>query len=408
MTNTELLDFALSEGIINSSELEALCKDIKDKQYLERHFGKGYVLTAGKDGRYQTRLPNGKQIRKTSREDFVEAIVNYYQNEDGLITVSQVFEKWIDFKYKYDAISIATSERFKADYKRFFVKNPHAQDLIEKNIGEITEEELEYFIRDTIRSEKLTPKGWARFKSLVGGIWLYALKIKATSLYITKFFDTLSIKPKALKQRIINDEEQVFTDKEVKIILEEINRRGYCSYNYGIALCFYSGMRAGEISGLMWEDVSEDFRTIKVRHMEIRYTTSEKVGRYTYEVVDHTKTSAGIRTIVLPDAAIPYLKELYEETGQEQYVFLHNGRRIHAAYFSQKLYRLCKQLYLPPRRMHKIRKTVCSKLCDSGVDERFLLKQIGHTDKATTEQFYHRDRRTQEEKVRIINNAINY
>lgn len=38
----------------------------------------------------------------------------------------------------------------------------------------------------------------------------------------------------------------------------------------------------------------------------------------------------------------------------------------------------------------------------------FLLGQVGHTDRKTTEAFYHRDRRTIQEKIAIINNAINY
>lgn len=58
--------------------------------------------------------------------------------------------------------------------------------------------------------------------------------------------------------------------------------------------------------------------------------------------------------------------------------------------------------------LDKARKTVCSKLLDAHVDDRLILGQVGHTDRRTTEQYYHKDRRPQDEKCRIINAALNY
>ena len=157
----------------------------------------------------------------------------------------------------------------------------------------------------------------------------------------------------------------------------------------------------------MWEDVSEDFKTININHMEVLYKGDDGV-RCKFEVVDHAKTVAGLRKIIVPDAYISFFKTLRLKNDGE-YVFTNNhGKRLHGRNFSDKLYRLCIKLNIPPKRMHKIRKTVCSKLCDSGVDNRLLLKQIGHTDRRTTETLYHRDRRTDEEKREILNHAISY
>jgi len=378
-----------------------------DKEILSHHF-KGGIPKKNKDGRYFTRLPNGKQIRKVNEDDFIAEIVKYYKERDGVYNLQEVFDGWIDFKFKYDGIAQGTYDRTQSDYNRFFVNNPAATELIDKCFSDISEDDLEMFIRSTIKNMALTSKGWQKLKSLVSGIWLYGLKQKATDLYITKFLDSLSISPKAFKLKIEDERTQVFMDDEVKLILDEINRRPFSVYNYGIVLCFYTGMRSGEISGLMWEDVSEDMKTITVRHTEVFYKDKERKGTTKYEVVDHAKTIAGLRKVVVPNALVPYLKKLKEVTGEYQYVFTFNGNRIHAQNFSDKLANICKQLHLPPRRMHKIRKTVCSKLCDSGVDERLMLKQIGHTDRRTTETFYHRDRRTDDEKRDILDKVISY
>ena len=412
--HNNLFDFALDNGIIDELELKALYDKTMNAKYLEKHFGKDYTLTVGKDGRYFTRLPNGKQVRKKNVDDFITEIVDYYKHahmNDISVkqesTIEDVYQMWIDFKRQYDGITKATYDRLGEDYQRFFTNNPFASDILLMNMNEITEDDLEFFIRNTIKSFNLDSKSWAKLRSLVKGIWLYGLKINATPLYITKFFDTLSIRPKTLRQRVEKEEEQVFTDEEVQLIFKEIEREGYTPTGYGIILCFYTGMRAGELAGLMWEDVSEDYLSINVNHMEVLYKDEDGV-RNKFEVVNHAKTVAGIRKVIVPDAYVPFFKTLKLKNNGE-YVFTNNhGKRLHARNFSDKLYRMCLKLNIPPKRMHKIRKTVCSKLCDNGVDNRLLLKQIGHTDRRTTETFYHRDRRTDKEKREILNRVISY
>ena len=412
MTHKELLDFAIQNGIIDESKLKALYEDMENEKYLIQHFGVGYELKKGRDGRYFTRLPNGKQVRTSNKDRFVQEIVSFYKGEPVVIkknykTVKDIFIEWNKYRFEYDNISKGTYDRSEADFKRFFLKNELAAELVDEKFNEITENELELFIKGTIKKYSLTPKGWANFKSLISGIWLYGAKNHETDLYITKFLDLLYIGSKSLRHKIENEDEQVFTDEEVNIILNEIKSHGFTPVDYGIMLCFYTGMRSGEISGLMWKDVSQDFRVITVSHMEVVYKGEDGIANV-FEVVDHAKTTAGVRKIIIPDAFIPYFKTLKDNAEDNEFVFVSNGRRIHARDFSYRLYKLCKLVGLVPRRMHKIRKTVCSKLCDSGVDERFLLKQIGHTDRRTTEQFYHRDRRTLGEKCEIINSAISY
>lgn len=396
--------------MINESELESLYEEMKNTKYLEKHFGKDFVLNKGKDGRYFTRLPNGKQLRKADKQEFINEIVKYYQREEEnkTLRLKDIYDKWIEFKFKYDGISKSSYDRIGEDFDRFFLKNPLAQEMLKVEFEMITEDDLEYFVRDTIVSMKLTAKAWSGFRYLLNGIWLYGLKLSATNLYITKFLDLLAIRPKVLRQRIEREEEQVFTDEEVRLIFEEIEKEGFTPTGYGIILCFYTGMRAGELAGLMWEDVSDDFSTIYVNHMEVLYKGEDGV-RNQFEVVNHAKTVAGLRKVIVPDVYKTFFKKLKLKNGTSEYVFVNkDGKRLHARNFSDKLYRLCIKLNIPPKRMHKIRKTVCSKLCDSGVDERLMLKQIGHTDRNTTEKFYHRDRRTEAEKRDILNKVVAY
>lgn len=414
--NSDLFDFAIKNGMINKSELMSQYIEMQNAKILEKHFGLNWEtqIKKRKDGRYYTRLPDGRQLRKTDRYEFIESIIEYYQEKTHKIyktgfDITSIFNEWMEYKKTYEIISQGTIDRYIADFDRFFIRNPRAEMILNMPIEKIDEDTLEKFIKITIKEMNLTPKAWSKLKALIKGIWIYAKKIKATDIAIISFMEELMIKPKSLHHEIKTDEEQVFTDEEAVKIIEYINNKGYSPHGYGIILAFYTGLRIGEISGLMWKDISDNLKTIYVNHME-RLCNNDEGVKNNYSVIDHVKTEAGIREVILPDECISYIKELKKHTGNEEFVFINTetGKRLHARSFTDKLYNICKQLGIKKRSMHKIRKTVCSKMCDAGIDKRFLLKQIGHTDERTTEQFYHRDRRSNKEKRDILNKVLTY
>ena len=77
-------------------------------------------------------------------------------------------------------------------------------------------------------------------------------------------------------------------------------------------------------------------------------------------------------------------------------------KRINASGIRKRLVRVCEKTGVPYRSPHKIRKTVASILLDAGVDGRFVKDNLGHTDLKTTEQSYHKNRRTAREKAKIL------
>ena len=79
------------------------------------------------------------------------------------------------------------------------------------------------------------------------------------------------------------------------------------------ALGFFSGMRSGEIIGLMWSDIDFEKREIHIQRA-IRMGT-----------ISTPKTKNSIRTIDILDNLLPYLKEQYAMTGaKNSYVFLND------------------------------------------------------------------------------------
>ena len=415
LSSKEIVEFLCSSSKIDMSELADEYIEMENSKYLEQHYGKDWKdkLKKGNDGRYATRLPGGKQIRKTDKGEFIKCIVSYYSDLDNKTVrngkcVRDIFYEWIADKKDTESMSKATLDRYEADFKRFFIKNPDAEEIMLARMDSVDENMLERFLKITIKNMKLDSKAWGKFRFLIRSIWAFAMKKGYTSINFEKFIFIVGISPRLLTEKVKDDEEDVFTDEEAKEILDFIENRGYSPHNCGIALAFYTGMRIGELSGLKWGDVREDLSLIRVNHMETLCNDENGVKRE-YSVVDHAKTKAGIRKVIIPNVAIPYLEALKEHTGDNEFVFTdEKGNRLHARSFTDKLYRICKQIGIQKRSMHKIRKTTCSKLLDAGADEKIILKQIGHTDKKTTEAFYHRDRRTEKEKRDIINKALSY
>ncbi|MCD7981877.1 MAG: tyrosine-type recombinase/integrase [Clostridiales bacterium] len=57
---------------------------------------------------------------------------------------------------------------------------------------------------------------------------------------------------------------------------------------------------------------------------------------------------------------------------------------------------------IPRRSPHKIRKTYCSILFDSGMDQKLITDQMGHTDIMCSELHYHRNRKDLDDKIKKI------
>ena len=57
---------------------------------------------------------------------------------------------------------------------------------------------------------------------------------------------------------------------------------------------------------------------------------------------------------------------------------------------------------------HKIRKTYASVLLSSGVDEKLITSQMGHTDIAVTRDIYYFNRDSREKNKLAISRAINF
>ena len=144
-----------------------------------------------------------------------------------------------------------------------------------------------------------------------------------------------------------------------------------------------TGLRRGEICGLMWQDFDEKAGTLKI----LRSVNVPKAGELE---IGETKTSQGRRTIRLPPSTVQRLKERRKHA-VSQWIFPEplapeKPVRPSAAYYWMK--RILREAGLPAIRFHDLRHTFATHALTSGVDAKTLSGILGHTSASFTLDTY--------------------
>ena len=379
----------------------------KKEKYVQNH---PYAITQGADGRWCTNVYDSSGKRKTIRCSTIEQLHNkiaeHYRKleEDQAITFPMVCKEWLDEKNRHNEITPASYTKYMGDYRRFFINRE--DPFCKMCVAEINDSDLKRFIKDAIVDMGLTKKTYKQMKILLKGALLHAKEEGYTDFSAgTFFFDLVLSERLFARKKKETDEEQVFNDEEVLLLMDflwaEQDIRGL-----GLILMFQTGMRVGELAVLKRENIQDG--AIHVVATEETYYDHES-GKRVSEPVDHAKTDAGERTIFLPETAEATLKAIRAINPFGEFLFMDKqGRRIRANRFNYWLHRACKKVGIPERSSHKIRKTYASILLSNQVDDRLITSQMGHTDIATTRGSYYFNRNSEKQRKEIISKVITF
>ena len=90
-----------------------------------------------------------------------------------------------------------------------------------------------------------------------------------------------------------------------------------------------------------------------------------------------------------------------------EFLFMHdNGQLLRGTSVSKRLRSLCSYVGIPVRSTHKIRRAYATKLINNHVDEKIVMKQMGHTDITTTKKYYYYNDKTETEAIHQIKDAL--
>lgn len=153
---------------------------------------------------------------------------------------------------------------------------------------------------------------------------------------------------------------------------------------FGILLCFYSGLRVGELLALKWSDIDLAKGTITVnKSCRDRWEN----GVYRKEI-DTPKTETSERVIPLPKQFLPLLKAYKRESGGRGYVVGGEDGNISIRSYQRSFELLLKRLRLPHRGFHAIRHTFATRALECGMDVKTLSEILGHKNPSVTLRRY--------------------
>ena len=144
-----------------------------------------------------------------------------------------------------------------------------------------------------------------------------------------------------------------------------------------------TGLRLGEICGLMWSDFDLRKGTLSVN----RTIHKEKGGRL---VTGDTKTYAGTRKIILPDSTAERLRNR-KKCSYSVWIFpnpLKPEAPMNPSTAYHQLKKLLEENGLPGLRFHDLRHTFATHALANGVDAKTLSGILGHTKASFTVDTY--------------------
>ncbi len=399
--NNDLLQFAITEGIIDLSSVREKLNMKEREKFLSEH---PYSIWQGENKKWYTRLPDddkGKILKKrNTKKEIEDLVVKYYKDLVCEPTVNKMLEEWIAEKYDLKEISKSCYDRYICDYNRYLKKSAFGK----LKIRNITELDMEMFIRMTISELQLTSKAYSGLRTLLKGTFAYAKKHNNTTISISNFFGDLQLSKTVFKKNLKDKTTQVYSEDEIVIITDYLKKLKSLEC-LGILLVFQTGLRVGELAALKQEDVVG--RGLNIRRTEVKFK-DEKTGKQQHIVKDFPKSDAGFRTLIMSKEAKNTIENILALNPDGEYLFYKNNHRILAINFGFRLKGICKELNISFRSMHKIRKTYGTTLIDNNVDESTVVEQMGHSDIKCTKQYYYFGNKSTQKKIEQIDSAISW
>ena len=163
----------------------------------------------------------------------------------------------------------------------------------------------------------------------------------------------------------------------------------------------HTGMRRGEITPLMWQDVDFDNDVIHIR----RHAVPDKSGKPV--IIDGAKTNAGVRDVPMPEDLKSYLRALMAKA-ESVYVFpTDKGMVYYSASLSTLWHTLNKRAGFETH-PHQLRHTYATKLFEAGLDIKQVQYLLGHSDPNITLRIYthYRDSVRKQETIQQVREAF--
>lgn len=372
----------------------------------EKKLPKG--ITLRKDGLYMGRFKYqnetytiyGKNIKKIEKElaDLRYEVEHGLKGKADNMTLNAWFDVWLN-DYKSKTVKESTMIRYTDQYNQYLKK-----ELGLKRLAQIKPIVLQRHF-NTMATKDYSTKTISDTYTILYNMFKIALQ---NNLILRNPCEAV-ILPKTKEK-----ERRVLTLSEQAEVLEYSKGR---SCENMVLVAFYTGLRVGELHGLMWSDVDFENREIHINKTLV-YIRNKETGKY-YFKFQTPKTKAGVRTIPMLDEVYWALKRQRlllkqmqiharnwnPEPGFENLVFVNiTGRPRQGMDFRNDLDRIEKAINkdrkkqaeqngkefepIPHFHPHTLRHTFATRCFEAGIDAKTVQNYLGHASIAITMDLY--------------------
>ncbi len=185
-------------------------------------------------------------------------------------------------------------------------------------------------------------------------------------------------RPKAIEKSV-----ECFTLLEQKQIEKYIDNKNK-DYLYGIIICFYTGLRIGELLALKWDDI--DFINGELYVNKTCYYGKAKNGNFCM-MTNNPKTDSSNRIIPIPREILKMLKKI-KKNSTSNYVISNHNKQINVRSYQRTFTLILNKLSISHKGFHSIRHTFATRALECNMDVKTLAEILGHKNPTITLKRY--------------------
>ena len=403
----DVLHYLLSNGAINLDEVACSMKKAEKEKILAQH---PYPITQGKDGRWRTYVKKEeggrKQIAKSTYDKVLDTLIRIYKGEgtssaQSEITVEFLYPIWREYKMLHGAASTYI-KRIDSDWRTFY----EGTAITKVPIKDLNKLKMDIWAHELIQRVKNSKKQYYNISMIMRQILDYAVDaeyIQQNPLQKVNIDARMVFRHEKKKPSYM----QVFTVEEVEALYQAAwddfldNRMTIHKLSpLAVMFQFQTGIRIGELCAVRYEDIEDS--EIFIDRM-FRYEANE--------IVEYTKGKGEGRYVPLTSEAkmlIAAAREFQHERGMSEagYIFSVNDEPLSYYSVRKRYEKYCKVIGTYNKSSHKSRMTYVSALIDGGVNINTVREIAGHADEKTTYRNYCYDRKTNPERIALIEQAL--
>ncbi|SHI06511.1 Site-specific recombinase XerD [Sporobacter termitidis DSM 10068] len=182
-------------------------------------------------------------------------------------------------------------------------------------------------------------------------------------------------------------EVQVFSLKEQRLVENAV----LCSNDMrrlGILLCFYTGIRLGELCALKWGDIDFEAGTMSIARTVSRTKNFRPEENRTALLVGLPKSQKSVRKIPLPAFLLKLAAGMKPAANEEHYVLSGTAAPLDPRTYQKYFKKILLLAGVKDRKFHAIRHTFATRALELGVDIKTLSEILGHANVSITLNIY--------------------